>query len=1062
MSDFLPGIEVSARGLRWEIVDTQPLGEQTLYRLRGLEGVARGMEFDILSPLENISPLSSEINPEKAAPLQNWLIYHQAFLLEQALGKSAILSVQPGRLKIEPYQIVPLMRALKMHRPRLLLCDDVGLGKTIQAALIVTELMARRLAHRVLIVSPAGPLLKQWKSELLERFGLRVEVIDRDKIEEVKRGTELGANPFDQIPLGLISIDFLKQEKILEQIERTSYDIVIIDEAHHCADLGGNQDYEDSLRRKLAQVLANKSDVLLLLTATPHNGNDRSFASLLELLDMSLVDGRGVLRGEKYRPYVVRRLKKHIKDHITGEPKFKDRQVIPVEVRALKDKHSAFIVFQKAHLDLIAPELKSAFRTRRYSDVLAFIALLKRSVSTVYACLETLKVVRDRFEQFIEETSGNQERRKERIKTLREYVKNIEKFGTISFEEEEEQQYLVAEDIAEQLSMYERDIRKGTRKLKWSENISEAINKLIELAEKAVVCDPKLDAIIEEIKQIRVKEPKTNILIYTEYTDSLSKVLERLKAENLNKILAISGGAIETERIKITEQFRREDNIILVSTDASAEGLNLHEKCHHLIHLELPFNPNRLEQRNGRIDRYGQDRNPVIRYLFLKNTFEDRILLRLIAKHEKQRSMLSFVPNTLGITCSTDASCERLLKGIVDDDAKLFKDPEVRFDFNNPEEDALSEPAIKELLEEIDRSFKGFEKIAKNNIWLGESGVNTEAELISEAVQAREEGWRLTNVDLLQFVSNAVFLDGGNINRDGEIIEIVLPSLWSHGLDDLPGHNADNRTIKITTNMDIVQDAQGNTVGFLGRSHPLVKKALERVRSISFGGESASLLDHRATAVVGDDKTPCLLFTFLVTIATRKTKLFEKVIAVKIDKNDSLQTLFSCEEWLKYTDSGKAINTADIWSKYFSSWGNTAKEKAKKIANEIFESVASKYITDKKHDLEDEKKKLIEWFNTRVAEITGTVIKPIQRSLFESQEKTEYPHWATLSEPEERISAFASDKKNPRSKCSEADTLLSLYKKRMKELEELSSFDNTAIRPLGILMIVPEEAKHVV
>lgn len=1061
MSEFLPGIEVSARGLRWEIVDAQPLGEQTLYRLRGLEGIVRGKEFDILSPLEDISPLSSEINPEKAAPLQNWLIYHQAFLLEQALGKSAILSVQPGRLKIEPYQIVPLMRALKMHRPRLLLCDDVGLGKTIQAALIVTELMARRLAHRVLIVSPAGPLLKQWKTELLERFGLRVEIIDRDNIEEVKRGSELGANPFDQIPLGLVSIDFLKQEKILEQIERTSYDIVIIDEAHHCADLGGNQDYEDSLRRKLAQVLANRCDVLLFLTATPHNGNDRSFASLLELLDMSLVDGRGVLRGDKYKPYVVRRLKKHIKDHITGEPKFKDRQVIPVEIRALKDKHAAFIVFQKSLLDLIAPELKSAFRARRYSDVLAFIALLKRSISTVYACQETLKVVRDRFEQFIGETSENQERRKERVKTLREYIKNIERFGAISFEKEQEQQYLVAEDIADQLSMCERDIRKGTRKLKWSENISEAINTLIELAEKAVVCDPKLDAVIEEIKQIRGKEPKTNILIYTEYTDSLSKVVERLKTENLGRILSISGGALETERINITGQFRKEDNIILVSTDASAEGLNLHEKCHHLIHLELPFNPNRLEQRNGRIDRYGQDKNPVIRYLFLKNTFEDRIILRLIAKYEKQRLMLGFVPNTLGITCSTDASCERLLKGIVDDDTKLFKEPEVKFDFNNPEEEDFSDTALKELLEEIDRSFKGFEKIAKNNIWLGESGVNAEAELMREAVQAREEGSKLTNVDLLQFVSNAVILDGGNINRDGEIIEIVLPSLWNHGLDDLPGYNADIRTIKITTNMDIVQDAQGHTVGFLGRSHPLVKRALDRVRNISFGGESASLLDHRATAVMSSDKTPCLLFTFLVTIATRKSKLFEKVIAVTIDKNDSLHTLFSSEEWLKYTDTCKAISAADVWNKYFSSWGNIAKEKAKKAANETFESMASQYITGKKKDLEDEKKKLTDWFNTRVSEIAGTGIKPIQRSLFEPRSKTEHPHWSRLSDPVERIAAFASDKGNPRSKCSEADTLLRLYKDRVKELDELSSFEDTSIRPLGILMIVPEEGKYV-
>jgi len=148
--------------------------------------------------------------------------------------------------------------------------------------------MARRVAHRVLVVSPAGPLLEQWKLEMAQRFGLRFDVIDRGRLEEVRRGTALGANPFDHIPLGLASIDFLKQERVLDQLERTSYDVVVIDEAHHCMDLGTAQEREDSQRRRLAEVLARRCDAMLLLTATPHDGNDRSFASLCELLDPSL------------------------------------------------------------------------------------------------------------------------------------------------------------------------------------------------------------------------------------------------------------------------------------------------------------------------------------------------------------------------------------------------------------------------------------------------------------------------------------------------------------------------------------------------------------------------------------------------------------------------------------------------------------------------------------------------------------------------------------------------------------------------------------------------------
>lgn len=246
MNALLPGTEVHARGLRWQVVFTQPLGAQTLVRLRGVEGALRGQELDLLHPFERIAPIVHDLQPQKAGPLRNWLVYHQAFLLEQALGADALLAVQPGRLRIEPYQLVPVLRAIRMSRPRLLLADGVGLGKTIQTGLVLTELVARRIAHRILVVSPAGPLLQQWREEMRERFGLRLQVVDRACLEEVRRQNELGANPFDHIPLGLVSIDFLKQEKVLEQLERSNYDVVVIDEAHHCMDLGSAGDREDS------------------------------------------------------------------------------------------------------------------------------------------------------------------------------------------------------------------------------------------------------------------------------------------------------------------------------------------------------------------------------------------------------------------------------------------------------------------------------------------------------------------------------------------------------------------------------------------------------------------------------------------------------------------------------------------------------------------------------------------------------------------------------------------------------------------------------------------------
>ncbi|MFV9506790.1 MAG: DEAD/DEAH box helicase [Oscillochloridaceae bacterium umkhey_bin13] len=359
MTTLLPGTEVQARGLRWEVVFADRLGPQTLYRLRCIDGGLRGRELDLLHPFETIEPIVRDLRPSRAAPLPHWRVYHQAFLLEQALGPEALLAVQPGRIQLEPYQLVPVVRALRMSRVRLLLADAVGLGKTIQAGLILTELIARRLAHRILVVTPAGPLLEQWRTELAERFGLRLQTLDRAALDAVRRSTESGANPFDHLPLGLASIDFLKQDHLVDLLERTSYDVVVIDEAHHCMEVSGG-DREDSQRRRLADVLARRCDALLLLTATPHDGNDRSFASLCALLDPSLVDHTGELRGDRYRAHVVRRLKRHIVDPVSGTARFRERVVLPLAVSADPDRHAAFLALQRALLDLIAPQLRRA------------------------------------------------------------------------------------------------------------------------------------------------------------------------------------------------------------------------------------------------------------------------------------------------------------------------------------------------------------------------------------------------------------------------------------------------------------------------------------------------------------------------------------------------------------------------------------------------------------------------------------------------------------------------------------------------------------------------------
>lgn len=1071
MEGFLPGTEVHARGLRWEVVASQNLGGQTLYRLRGLENVVHGQEFDVLHPFERLEPVRRNLDPARAAPLPSWLVYHQAFLLEQALGPSALLAVQPGRLRLEPYQLVPVLRAIRMSRVRLLLADGVGLGKTVQAGLIITELVARRLAHRVLVVSPAGPLLEQWQLEMRERFGLRLHTVDRAKLEEIRRATELGSNPFDHIPLGLVSVDFLKQERVLDQLERSSYDVVVIDEAHHCMDAGAAQEREDSQRRRLAEVLARSCDSLLLLTATPHDGHDRSFASLCDLLDPSLVDGRGVLRGQQYRTHVVRRLKKHVlvddpDNPGQKKPLFPNRDVTPIPVMPKPPRHKQFLQLQRALLDLVAPELRRAFRNKNYSDVLAWMALLKRSVSTVAAFRRTLEVVADRFQHFLTETAELQEVRRQRISSLRTYERKLARFGSISAEEEQERSILEAEDLAQQLATMQRELRRGSYKQAKVGDVVACLDELIDLADAAQQHDPKIDELVKTIRSIREKEPRANILIYTEYVDSQRAAADRLKSEDIGPVITMYGDDPEKVRIARTERFRKQDNLILVSTDAAAEGLNLHQRCHHLIHLELPFNPNRLEQRNGRIDRYGQTLPPQVRYLYLRGTFEERILLRLIAKYEKQRARLTFVPNTLGISTATDTSHARLLKGLMDEDARLFREEEPAYIFGDQDENEGTDEATRELLEEIDRSLHSFHEAARSNAWLADAGLNADAALVEEAAEAEQKGAEAGRVDLAGFVCDAVLLDGGEVKGElsDDCFTVCVPPHWTHGLDDLPGYDRDKRLIRLTTKLEVDADDKDRPVGYLGRAHPLVRRALDRVRNLSFGATAREGQDPRASVVKANVPEPSLLYTFLGRVSSRNGREFERVLAVLVSPKKSPRFYGSATEWAALADPSKAVRTTDAWKNHFAGWASEGPEKAADVAREGFATGAKGFTAERKKSLERDRQNQADWLRARAADITGSPHKPapVQPDLFGEHKAGDggtaaTAAWQALKEPAERLAAFHSDRSQPPSTRVEADGVLRIYQKRMDHLDALSDLRPPEIVPLGMLMLIPEE-----
>jgi hypothetical protein len=550
--------------------------------------------------------------------------------------------------------------------------------------------------------------------------------------------------------------------------------------------------------------------------------------------------------------------------------------------------------------------------------------------------------------------------------------------------------------------------------------------------------------------------------------DSQQAAAQALREAGVGEVLTMSGEDDAHARGKITDRFRAQSNLVLVSTDTAAEGLNLHERCHHLIHLELPFNPNRLEQRNGRIDRYGQDKTPIVRYFYLRGTFEERILMRLIAKYERQRARLTFVPNTLGMTAD-DAGSARLLRGLMDEDARLFQDEEAHFALADADRDDAADPAIRDLLEEIDRSLKSFEQATRLHSWLGDAGLGAEPALAADASAALSSGSRAGAVDLARFVADAVLIDGGNLYGDvaGDLFELGLPPAWLHGLDDLPGYDPEARRLRLTGRLDVTRDARERPVGYLGRSHPIVRRGLDRVRNLSFGGGNAAPQDIRASAVAADVAEPALLYTFLGRVASGAGREFERVLAVRVGRDGEPAFYAEAGDWLPLADPARAVRTAGLWERHFAGWAPAAAERARTTASQGFAVRAEAFAAQFRRSLEAELAAMDRWLAGRADEIApqgGPTPAAAQPGLFErpataaGSDGSSRPAWADIADPAERLAAFASDRGQHPARRSEADGVLRLHRQRLQALEARLALGKPEIVPLGVLMLAPEEA----
>ncbi len=527
------------------------------------------------------------------------------------LGRLPIASPFHGALQVEDFQLVPLLHALRMPRIALLLADDVGLGKTIEAGLILSELILRRRARRVLIACPAS-LRYQWKQEMREKFSLTFDIVDRDETHALRKRIGLDANPWRTYSRVITSYHYLKQPDVLEQFRSACrvpggsphlpWDLMILDEAHNLTPAAYGQDSDLS---RMLRFLAPYFEHKLFLTATPHNGYTRSFTGLLERLDPVRFTQKSELTDSEKRrveQVVIRRLKRDINAR-TNPPRFCSRslQAVPlalgVEERALS---TSLQVFRAKIRSLIAAK----GRGEQLAGNFAVEILGKRLLSSPVTFADSWRRYRDGMKE--EEGADATEVRAAQKSAEEETGDDREAEGRTAHAARTIGAWMkpLAKDLATEILQVERSL------------------DALDLLDKVVPSkDARFDALCAWIETyLRRKggawRDDERIVIFTEYKTTLDSLEARLRLRypEAGRIRILYGGLDDVEREEVKTAFNDPaDSVrILIATDTASEGLNLQQTSRFLLHYDVPWNPARLEQRNGRLDRHGQARDVVI------------------------------------------------------------------------------------------------------------------------------------------------------------------------------------------------------------------------------------------------------------------------------------------------------------------------------------------------------------------------------------------------------------------------------------------------------------------
>ncbi len=587
-------------------------------------------DFDALVRSARWSAISPYLDPDGDGPLE----------------RLPIPSPFHGAVEVEDYQLVPLLKALQMPRVSLLIADDVGLGKTVEAGLILSELLLRRRIDRVLILTPAA-LRLQWRDEMWDKFALPFDVIDRRQTHQLRRQLGIDANPWRACSRIIASYHYLRQPDVLEQFQaacsvtendaRLPWDLLIVDEAHNLmpSPFGQDSDLCNTLR-----LVAPHFEHRLFLTATPHNGHTRCFTGLLEILDpvrFSQVDQLGDAMKKRLDQIVIRRLKREINER-TNPPRFCTRlppQSVVLNMNAREIAvTNAFGLFRKRVRSLI----QAGERGRRQAGTFAVAILGKRLLSCPMTFAESWRRCKLGLAEQDAATDGDVAAAQRTIDDDPADDREAQSREAAASTVVGAWMKAFVDDLGDEIEMIDHALT-GL-----GFDLSDAA---VELPDQTPKADSRFDALTalidERLRDGDAWKSDERLIIFTEYKTTLDYLLRRLRAKyDDNALITLFGGMDDVRREQVKDAFNdpTTDVRILIGTDAAAEGLNLQRTARYMLHYDCPWNPSRLEQRNGRLDRHGQPRDVTI-FHFMSDQDDDlRFLDHVIRKVDQIREDL--------------------------------------------------------------------------------------------------------------------------------------------------------------------------------------------------------------------------------------------------------------------------------------------------------------------------------------------------------------------------------------------------------------------------------------